>query len=110
MVASKNVEFVNFLKKFEKDISTIPYKCCTPTFYPINVYLSDLFEKHINLQKITTEEIDNMFREIAKHTTNHEVRNLIVSKLIFELKYNSEDYNSQVIGQRVINNHLFKIH
>lgn len=110
MVASKNVEFVNFLKRFEKDISTIPYKHCTSVYYPINIYLKDLFDKYINLQTITNEEINNILHEVSKNTTNRQIRSLIISGIIFELKYNSESYNSKVIGQHVINTHLFNAH
>lgn len=109
MVASKNVDFVSFLKKFENDISKIPFNCCTPVFYPINVYLKDLCENHINLKTITNSEIDNILHQISLHTKNRQVKNLIVSKLIFELKY-SDDYNREVVGQNLINTHLFKIH
>jgi hypothetical protein len=110
MVASKNVDFVDFLKKFEKDVLEIPPKYRVIVCSTVANHLNHMFEKHINLRTITVEKIDRILHEISKHTNNREVQNFILSKLIFELKYNSENHNSQIIGQKVINAHLFKIH
>lgn len=104
----ENPKFVRFLKDLEKAIEHIPYKYCTPLYYPINVYLKDMLLRYIDIRTIKNSDIDEIMEIVRANTRNREVGSLIISKIIFELR-ELDEYGYEIIQQNAVNTHLFKI-
>ena len=104
---TNNVKFVEFLKQFERDISGIPWNIINPC-YPTVVYnLNILFTDFIKIETANMEQIENLLSEIDKHTHNRKIKNLVISEIIYKLKYESIMYNSNLLGETIIKKHLF---
>ena len=102
-----NPNFINFLKKFEKDISTIHWSDLVPCCIEVNENLEILFNMYIDIDRTSVEEINIVLKEIDKHTSNRQIKNLVVGKLIYLLSYSSKNYSNQIIGEAITKKHLF---
>jgi hypothetical protein len=105
---SRDVEFVNLLKVFEKDVSKIHWKLLTTEYYPVSDHLEKIFTMYVNIYKMSDAEIENMLNFVSRHTNNDQVRKLILYKLIWKLR-RSEEYSHQSVGQTLLNKHIFDI-
>jgi hypothetical protein len=109
MVASKHVDFVNFLKKFENDILAIPSKYCVIVCSTVANHLDHMFDKYVNIYTMNQSDIESLLMEIQKHTQNYHVNLFIRTEIMFRLRQSS-NYSNQLIGQNMVKTHLFKIH
>jgi hypothetical protein len=103
----KDVDLFNLLKEFEKDVKKIPWNFVTTEYYPISDYLEKIFTVHINIYRMTDVEVETLLNFIHKHS-NAQVKNLVLHKLIWKLRQ-SDTHSHQVIGQNVLNKHVFNI-
>lgn len=112
MVASnlnKNVEFANFLKKFEKDVLALPPKYCVIVFPVVMSSLNYMLDTYVDIYSMSNLEIENFLKEVKKHTQNFHVNMFITTEIMFRLR-ESKKHGHQVIGQHMVNTHLFRIH
>lgn len=111
MVASvnKNLEFAIFLKDFEKDVLAIPQKCCVIVCSTVANRLTYLFDNYVDIYSMSNSEIENFLKEVKRHTHNYHVNMFILAGIMSRLR-DSKKYQHQVIGQQMVNNHLFNRH
>jgi len=106
---TNNKKFVEFLRKFEKDISGIPWNIINPCYSAVAGNLNILFSQFITIETATIEQIENLIREIDKHANNRQIKNLVISSIIYKLKYESIMYNSNLLGESIVKKHLFNM-
>jgi hypothetical protein len=104
---ANNPNFINFLKKFERDISDVHWKVLRPSCTKASQNLKILFNSYLDINNTTVEEINILLQEVDKYTHNRQVKNLIISELIYLLRYESENYNNNIIGEAITKKHLF---
>lgn len=104
----EDVEFINLLKVFEKDVDRIPWKLLTTEYYPVSEHLQKIFTMYINIYTMSDADIERVLNFVSSHTRNDQVRNLILYKLIWKLR-SSDTYTHQVVGQNLLNKHVFKL-
>lgn len=104
---SKNVEFVVFLKKFEKDVSELPPDCCSTVYSTVANHLCHLFDNYVDINTMTDLDINNVLEDVKKLTKNGQVYVFVVANLIYRLRKLDNNYGRQVVMQNTINTHLF---
>jgi len=105
---SKDVGFINLLKVFENDLAKIPWRNVKPACHPISAHLKKIFTVYFNIYSMTDVEVERMLNIISRHTRNSDVKNLILTEIVWTLR-DSDSYQHQAIGQHFLNKFIFKI-
>lgn len=107
-IRCKDVDFVNYLREFEKEISKIPWKLVSPVEYSVKQRLNYLFTRYIQVHSMTDREVDSLMRLIHIHKINNQVKNMIVARMLFELD-EENTHASNTLRNLIIQDHLIKI-
>lgn len=105
---SVDVNFVNFLKKFESDVLMIPPRYCVIVCSTVANHLDHMFDNYVNICAMTQEDVEILIKFVKKHTQNYHVNMFILTEIMFRLR-ESEKHDNRVIGQHLVKSHLFKM-
>jgi hypothetical protein len=103
-----SVEFVNCLRRFEKQLATIPWKLISPVEYQVSQNLKHIFSVYISIHQLTDRDVCTLIKIIHDNNISRQVKSLILSKLLFELDELNTERSNQ-LRRTILDDHLIKV-
>lgn len=105
---ARNDELITYLREFEKVLSSMPWKLASPVEIRVEQRLDHIFTNYIDVKTITENQVVEFMKVIHANKINNQVRNMIMSRLLFELDI-MDTYRSETLRVNIIQNQIIRV-
>lgn len=103
----KDVEFVTYLKKFQRDTQFIPRREMYPCMRAINQPLIHIFNNYIDVENINQSDVAKIMKLIEENVSE-DLKQCIVARWL-SLTNEIDTIQADKTRRRILDDHVFKI-